>query len=80
VVNKSGIISAFANNEIKQSDPLANDITKYKEKEKVMELMNSYLPENNSENVGVALRRYLSNEIDRNQLLNIIQEYWENQK
>ncbi|MBD7912253.1 MULTISPECIES: ABC transporter substrate-binding protein [Clostridium] len=80
VVNKSGIISAFANNEIKQADPLANDIMKYKEKEKAMELMNSYLPENNSENVGVALRKYLSSEIDRNQLLNIIQEYWENQK
>lgn len=80
MTNKAGVIPAFGNIKIEQTDPLVNDILKYKENKKTMELMNSYLPGDNSENVGVGLRKYLSGEINRDQLIDLIQQYWQNQK
>lgn len=80
MTNKAGVIPAFGNVKMEQTDPLVNDILKYKENKKTMELMNSYLPGDNSENVGVGLRKYLSGEINRDQLIDLIQQYWQNQK
>lgn len=45
-----------------------------------MQLINCYLPTDNSANVGVALKKYLAGQIDRNTLINTIQTYWQNHK
>lgn len=76
LVSKSGLITSFDNNEIEQTDLLSDNMIKYKENGKSMELINSFLPEKNSEYIGEALRKYLSDEIDRKQLIDIVQKYW----
>lgn len=80
MVNKAGVITVFKNNKLKQTDPLAKSIVDYESKGKVMQLINCYLPTDNSANVGVALKKYLAGEIDRNTLIDTIQTYWQNHK
>lgn len=80
LVEGAGVIPAFNNIKITQNDPLVQEIIKYREDGKTMELMNSYLPSNNSQIVGEALKKYLNNEINRDELTNEIQEFWVNNK
>ena len=43
-----------------------------------MELINSYFPENNSKILGNELKKYLNNEISRENLIDTIIEFWSN--
>lgn len=76
LVEDAGIIPAFNNIEVTQNDPLVNEIINYRENGKTMELMNCYLPSNNSQILGGVLKKYLNNEIDRDELTTVIQEFW----
>ena len=75
-MNKARVIPAFSNLDVNSEDPLTKDIIKYRNANKTMELMNSYLPLDNSKVVGEGLRRYLNNEINREELINIIETFW----
>lgn len=76
LVDKARLIPAFDNLDFNSEDPLTKDIIKYRNGNKTMELMNSYLPLDNSKVVGEGLRRYLNNEINREELINIIETFW----
>jgi raffinose/stachyose/melibiose transport system substrate-binding protein len=80
LVEDAGIIPAFNNIEVTQNDPLVNGIINYRESGKTMELMNCYLPSNNSQILGGALKKYLNNEINRDELITVIQEFWTENK
>ncbi len=76
LVEDAGVIPAFNNIKVTQNDPLVKEIINYRESGRTMELMNSYLPSNNSQIIGGALRKYLNNEINRDELTTMIQEFW----
>ena len=78
IVEDCGIIPSFNNINISQTDPLVSDIIKYRNDNKTMDFMTSYLPSNNSAIVGNLLRRYLNNEITRENLLDEICNFWAN--
>ncbi|MDD6796523.1 MAG: ABC transporter substrate-binding protein [Clostridiaceae bacterium] len=75
-VEDAGIIPAFKNIEVNSTDPLVKSIISYRDNNKVSELMNSYLPSDNSKVIGGSLKKYLNNEISRDELLSIIDEFW----
>lgn len=74
----SCVIPAFDNIQVPEKDPLVNEIIKYRDNGNTVELMNSYLPSNNSKVLGNALRKYLNNEITREQLIDQIESFWMN--
>lgn len=76
LVEDCGIIPAFNNINIPQNDPLVKDLLKFRDNGNTLELMNSYLPINNSQILGGALRKYLNNEISREDLINEIIDFW----
>ena len=76
MIDDAGVISAFNGMGTIKGDPLVDEIVNYRDNDKVMEFMNSYLPANASEVVGGGLKRYLNNEINREQLLEIIKNFW----
>ena len=76
MIKDAGVISAFNGMDTVEGDPLVDEIVKYRDNNKTMEFMNSYLPGNASEVVGKGLRSYLNNEINRDELLEIIQNFW----
>lgn len=76
--NKAGIISAANYEEVKSDDSLTNEILRYKKENLAMTFMTPYLPTTNADNIGVYLRKYLNNEINREQLLNNVEEYLKN--
>ena len=76
LLNKARVIPAFSNLDVNSEDPLTKDIIKYRNANKTMELMNSYLPLDNSKVIGEGFRRYLNNEINREELISIIQTFW----
>ena len=76
LVKDSGIIPAFKNIKTVPNDPLSKELISYRNNTKTMELMNGYLPSDNSKVIGGALRRYLNNEITREELLAAIEEFW----
>lgn len=76
LVEDAGIITSFNNIKITQNDPLVNEVISYRESGKTMELMNSYLPNGNSQIVGGELKKYLNSEITRDELKTTIQEFW----
>ena len=76
LVKDSGIIPAFKNIKTVPNDPLSKELISYRNNTKTMELMNGYLPCDNSKVIGGALRRYLNNEITREELLAAIEEFW----
>lgn len=76
MIKDAGVIPAFKCMDTVEGDPLVNEIVKYRDNKKTMEFMNSYLPGNASEVVGKGLKSYLNNEINREQLLEIIQNFW----
>lgn len=78
MTEECGIIPAFDNIQVPEKDPLVKEITKYRNDGDVVELMNSYLPANNSKILGNALRKYLNNEITREQLIKQIEDFWMN--
>ncbi|WP_455795846.1 ABC transporter substrate-binding protein [Clostridium butyricum] len=78
IVEDCGIIPSFNNINISQTDPLVSDIIKNRNDNKTMDFMTSYLPSNNSAIVGNLLRRYLNNEITRENLLDEICNFWAN--
>ncbi len=78
LVEDCGMIPAFSNMEIPKTDPLVNEIVKYREADQTIELVNAYLPKNNQKELCGALRQYLNNEITREQLIRIIKNFWKN--
>lgn len=76
LVEECGIIPAFNNINITQNDPLFNELIKFRDSGKTTELMNSYLPANNSQILGSALKKYLNNEISREDLIQQISDFW----
>lgn len=76
LVEECGIIPAFNNINITQNDPLVNELIKFRDSGKTTELMNSYLPANNSQILGSALKKYLNNEISREDLIQQISDFW----
>ena len=76
MIKDAGVIPAFKGMDTVEGDPLFDEIVKYRDNKKTMEFMNSYLPGNASEVVGKGLKSYLNNEINREQLLEIIQNFW----
>ncbi len=78
LVDDCGIIPGFNNLDIPNTDPLVNDIIKYRDNNKTIELMNSYLPEDNSKVLGYAMKKYLNNEISRDDLIQQIIDFWTN--
>lgn len=76
LVEDCGIIPGFSNINISQSDPLVNEIITFRDNGKTTELMNSYLPSNNSTVLGHALKKYLNNEISREDLIKQISDFW----
>ena len=76
MVEDAGIIPSFDNINIMSEDPLVNEIINYRDNNNTMELMNSYLPSDNSKIIGGALRKYLNNEINREDLIRIISNFW----
>lgn len=73
-----GIIPAFSNISIPQTDPLVNEIIRFRDADQTIEMVNSYLPNNNSKELGLSLRKYLNNEITREKLMNDIKNFWKN--
>ncbi len=76
LVEECGIIPAFNNINITQNDPLFNELIKFRDSGKTTELMNIYLPANNSQILGSALKKYLNNEISREDLIQQISDFW----
>lgn len=76
LVEECGIIPAFNNINITQNDPLVNELIKFRDSGKTTELMNIYLPANNSQILGSALKKYLNNEISREDLIQQISDFW----
>ncbi len=76
LVEDCGIIPAFDNINITQDDPLVNELIKFRDNGKTTELMSSYLPANNSQILGGALKKYLNNEISREDLIQQIIDFW----
>lgn len=76
LLEEAGVIPAFDGIEVNSEDPLTKDIIKYRSEGKTIELMNSYLPLNNADVVGMAFKKYLNNEINRDELISRIQEFW----
>lgn len=76
LVEECGIIPVFNNINITQNDPLFNELIKFRDSGKTTELMNSYLPANNSQILGSALKKYLNNEISREDLIQQISDFW----
>ena len=78
MVEDAGIIPYFKNINIDSEDPLTNEIIKYRDNGNSMELSNSYFPDNNSKILGNELKKYLNNEISRENLIDTIIEFWSN--
>lgn len=78
IAEDAGIIPAFENISVPEKDPLVKEIINYRDAGNTVELMNSYLPSNNSKILGNALRKYLNNEITREQLIDQIKDFWRN--
>ena len=76
LVEDAGVIPAFDNIEVTSNDPLIKDIINYRDQNKTMNLMNSYLPSDYSSNIGSAFKKYLNNEMSREELISTIQTYW----
>ena len=76
IVEDCSIIPAFDNIETSFNDPLSNDLINYRNNQKSIELMNGYLPIDNSKILGSALKKYLNNEITRENLLQEISDFW----
>lgn len=76
LVEECGIIPAFDNINITQNDPLVNELIKFRDSGKTTELMSSYLPSNNSQVLGIALKKYLNDEISREDLIQEISNFW----
>ncbi|MGN0143645.1 MAG: ABC transporter substrate-binding protein [Clostridium sp.] len=76
LVEDCRVIPSFDNIDITQNDPLVSEIIRYRDNNKTTELMNSYLPTNNSKILGSALRKYLNNEITRENLIEEISRFW----
>ncbi|WP_294405832.1 ABC transporter substrate-binding protein [uncultured Clostridium sp.] len=76
LVEDCGIIPAFSNIANTNDDPLVKDLLKYRNSGHTLELMTSYLKINNSPVIGGALRKYLNNEISREDLINQISDFW----
>lgn len=70
------IIPCFSNIKVNSSDSFISEIIKYRDSGKNMELLNSYLPQDNSKVIGNAVKKYLNNEINREKLIDIIIDYW----
>ena len=78
IAEDAGIIPAFDNISVPEEDPLVKEIINYRDAGNTVELMNTYLPSNNSKILGNALRKYLNNEISREQLIDQIKDFWRN--
>lgn len=78
ITEECKIIPAFKNISIPDKDPLINEIIKYRNEDNTIELINSYLPPNNSKYLGSALKKYLNNDISREQLIEEIKNFWIN--
>lgn len=78
ITEDCGIIPAFNNIKVSDNDPLVKEIIKYRDNNDTIELMNSYLPPNNSNIIGNAMKKYLNNEITREQLIEEIKNFWVN--
>ena len=78
ITEECKIIPAFKNISIPDEDPLVNEILKYRNEDNTIELINGYLPPNNSKYLGGALRKYLNNDISREQLIEEIKNFWIN--
>lgn len=78
ITEDCGIIPEFNNIQVPEKDPLVKEIIKYRDSGNTIELMNSYLPPNNSDILGNALKKYLNNEITREQLVEQIENFWVN--
>ena len=76
LVEDCGLIPAFGNIKTTKEDPLVNELVKFRDSGKTVELMNGYLPVDNSQVVGGALRKYLNNEISREELIQNIIDFW----
>lgn len=76
LVEDCGIIPAFSNMDIPKTDPLLNEIIKYRDAEQTIELVNAYLPHDNPKELGLSMRKYLNNEITREKLMKDIKNFW----
>lgn len=76
LVEDCGIIPAFSNMDIPKTDPLVNEIIKYRDAEQTIELVNAYLPHDNPKELGLSMRKYLNNEITREKLMKDIKNFW----
>ena len=76
MVDEAKVIPGVDNNEREVTDPLMQSINKYQKEGNIIELNNADLPEKNAEIIGLYLRDYLNDKIDRDTLLEQIQEHW----
>ena len=77
MVDEAKVISGVDNNKREVTDPLMQSIMQYQKEGHIIELNNADLPDKNAELIGLYLRDYLNNKIDRTTLLDQIQAHWE---
>ena len=77
MVDEAKVIPGVDNNEREVTDPLMQSIMKYQKEGNIIELNNADLPDHNAETIGLYLRDYLNNKMDRTTLLEQIQAHWE---
>lgn len=76
LIEDAKVIPAFSNLELKDTNDLIDSVMNYQEKQQTMQMLNAYLPQENSNVIGNALRKYLNNEINRQELNQAIQDFW----
>lgn len=76
LVEDCGVITSFNNITQIDNDPLSNELIKYRDSGNFTELSTNYLPENNANIVGSAFRKYLNDEISREDLIQQIIDFW----
>lgn len=76
LIDDAKVIPAFSDLTLTDANDLIDSVMAYQEQQQTMQMLNAYLPQENSNVIGNALRKYLNNEINRQELNQVMQDFW----